>query len=471
MMDITATEQDRILDQETEDNHYSERDKENDNGKHEEDNETWARVVTRRKKNGMDARTRQREELQNNQGKQTRDFNDGKREALQRNETMKRIKSQSKYQRDYKKEATLTMTVNDPDKITVMMIIKAVEEKTGIGKLYGLRKKSNFEYELTMENEMDCDKLMDGLMVDGQICEFKKLCKTERMVSFLHLPNYIKDDEIIQKLVDWGVNPIFPLRRRYHPGTTVADGTRFLKVQFPPDIVTLPYNVKFDTEEGLKYFRVIHDDQLKTCRICASTEHEKKDCPQYTCRECLEQGHFARDCQAPRCQSCEKTWMRCNCESEEEDNNNMEMEVQEHMEESSNDTREDKIQESDGIFENLTEQEEEEYMRREDNGDQEIELHTTETETQQTTNNEGQRKEKECTTMSKTAAGLRKEEVSDEETDEINFELESRTLDIINKRRKMVRGPKINIEQVLKKQKLRKEARERQNDGKDDVNS
>ncbi len=66
---------------------------------------------------------------------------------------MKRIKSQSKYQRDYKKEATLTMTVNDPEKITMMMIIKAVEEKTGIGKLYGLRKKSNFDYELTMENE------------------------------------------------------------------------------------------------------------------------------------------------------------------------------------------------------------------------------------------------------------------------------------------------------------------------------
>ncbi len=35
----------------------------------------------------------------------------------------------------------------------MMMIIKAVEEKTGIGKLYGLRKKSNFDYELTMENE------------------------------------------------------------------------------------------------------------------------------------------------------------------------------------------------------------------------------------------------------------------------------------------------------------------------------
>lgn len=121
----------------------------------------------------------------------------------------------------------------------------------------------------------------------------KNYVKLKEWSLFLHLPNYIKDDEIIQKLVDWGVSPIFPLRRRYHPGTTVAEGTRFLRVKFRQDIVTLPYNVKFDTEEGPKYFRVIHGDQLKTCRICASTDHEKKDCPKYTCRDCLEQGHFA----------------------------------------------------------------------------------------------------------------------------------------------------------------------------------
>ncbi len=222
------------------------------------------------------------------------------------------------------------------------------------------------------------------------------------------MPNYIKDEEIIQKLVDWGVNPILPLRRRFYQGTTVADGKRFLRVRFPQDIVTLPYNVRFDTEEGLKYFRVIHDDQLKTCRLCASTEHEKKDCPQYTCRECLEQGHFARDCQAPRCQSCEKTWMRCTCESEEEDNTEMEIEVQEHMEETSSDRRKDEIQEVNGISEDLHKQGMEDCTRREDNGDKEIEVHTTETETQQTIANDGQRKEKECATMSENAAARKR---------------------------------------------------------------
>ncbi len=151
-----------------------------------ENNETWPMVVSRRKKNGMDLRSGGNGQLQKSQDKQARDYTDGRREVGQRNETMKRIKSQSKYQRDYKKEATLTMTVNDPEKITMMMI-KAVEEKTEIGKLYGLSKKSNFDYELTMENETDCDKLMDGLLLDGQFCEIKKLCKTERMVSLFCL--------------------------------------------------------------------------------------------------------------------------------------------------------------------------------------------------------------------------------------------------------------------------------------------
>lgn len=116
MTDITVTEPERILDQETEDNDYTERNKEMDNGKDKDDKETWAMVATRRKKNGMDARSKGTEELYTSQGKQTRDYTDGRQEAVQRNETMKKIKSQSKYQRDYKKEATLTMTVNDPEK-------------------------------------------------------------------------------------------------------------------------------------------------------------------------------------------------------------------------------------------------------------------------------------------------------------------------------------------------------------------
>ncbi len=95
--------------------------------------------------------------------------------------------------------------------------------------------------------------------------------------------------------------------------------------------------------------------------------------------------------------------------------------------------------------------------------------HTTETETQQTIANDGQRKEKECATTSENAAARNKEEVSDEETIEMNFEFESRTMDSMNRRRKMKKVAQINIEQVLKKQKLRKEAKTRLNDDSKDL--
>ncbi len=65
---------------------------------------------------------------------------------------------------------------------------------------------NNNEFKMTMESEMDCDALLNGIMINGQECEIRKLCATERMVSFLSLPSYIEDEEIIQKLMNWGVS-------------------------------------------------------------------------------------------------------------------------------------------------------------------------------------------------------------------------------------------------------------------------
>ncbi len=70
MTDITATEQDRTLD----------KDKEN--------NETLAMVISRRKKNGMDLRSEGNGEKKS-QGKQARNYTDGRREVGQRNENEK----------------------------------------------------------------------------------------------------------------------------------------------------------------------------------------------------------------------------------------------------------------------------------------------------------------------------------------------------------------------------------------------
>ncbi|KAL0147150.1 hypothetical protein M9458_057674 [Cirrhinus mrigala] len=45
----------------------------------------------------------------------------------------------------------------------------------------------------------------------------------------MHLPVYLDDKEILEKLEGWGVDPITKVKRRRYPGTDIEDGTRFLK--------------------------------------------------------------------------------------------------------------------------------------------------------------------------------------------------------------------------------------------------
>ncbi len=54
----------------------------------------------------------------------------------------------------------------------------------------------------------------------------------------MHIPMYIDNQEIIDKLEGWGVTPISDVKRQVYPGMTVEDGTRFLKSCFPEEVVT-----------------------------------------------------------------------------------------------------------------------------------------------------------------------------------------------------------------------------------------
>ena len=127
------------------------------------------------------------------------------------------------------------------------------------------------------------------------------------------------DAEVLEKLIKWGVEPILPLRRRYYPGTSVADGTRYIKVRFPKEVASLPYSARFDTPDGPQYCRVIHDRQVKLCRLCLQPGHIMRNCPEFTCRECLQQGHYARECAAPKCPDCRRAFIKCTCISLEEE--------------------------------------------------------------------------------------------------------------------------------------------------------
>lgn len=104
-----------------------------------------------------------------------------------------------------------------------------------------------------------------------------------------------------------------------YPGTTIEDGTRFVKSRFPKVVASLPSSTRLDTAEGLQYFLVMHSHQVKTCRLCMSPEHVMKDCPDFKCFKCEERGHFARDCMAVRCPDCKKVLNRYECWFEQDE--------------------------------------------------------------------------------------------------------------------------------------------------------
>lgn len=145
------------------------------------------------------------------------------------------------------------------------------------------------------------------------------------MVSFLNLPAYITEWEILEKLQGWGVAPVSDIRRRMWPGTHVADGTRFLRVKFTDRVQSLPYSARFLTALGPEFFRVVHDRQARVCRLCLQPGHILKACPEFWCFRCREQGHYARECgqrpesrrvegrAGPKCNICANTLPECVC--------------------------------------------------------------------------------------------------------------------------------------------------------------
>ncbi|XP_026121789.1 uncharacterized protein LOC113103789 [Carassius auratus] len=172
-----------------------------------------------------------------------------------------------------------------------------------------------------MEKEETCDELTEGLLIKGVNCEIKKLQNRDYVVSFMHLPVYLADEEILNKLEVWGVSPISKIKRRVYPGTSIEDGTRYVKARFPKEVASLPYSTKIETAEGPQYFRVMHSHQVKTCRLCMSPDHVVKDCPEFKCHKCEERGHFARNCNAVTCPECNLVLNKCECwmQGEEEE--------------------------------------------------------------------------------------------------------------------------------------------------------
>lgn len=242
----------------------------------------------------------------------------GKMDHERLNEEANAPKGCGEADRSYGKELTVCVELQGEESITTTELMKNVRELCG--GLLACRTTGDRRYELTMSHQRGKDRLLEGFKIGEVRIIARELRNDEMVVSFLNLPAYITDDEILGKLHGWGVSATSPIKRRMWPGTRIADGTRFMRVKFNKLVQSLPYSAKFHTAIGPEYFRVIHDRQSKVCRLCIQPGHILRECPEFFCRKCGLQGHFARECKsAKKCDLCHNTWNECDCNKSEED--------------------------------------------------------------------------------------------------------------------------------------------------------
>ncbi len=171
----------------------------------------------------------------------------------------------------YSKELTVEVVVEGDANISMMDLLRGV--KMECGEVVGCRVRGERTYELTMKDEDAKKKLIDGVRIKGAMVHARDIVNNEMVVSFINLPVYLEDGKILDKLEEWGVKPLSAIKRRAWPGTDTVDGTRFLKVRFTDQVRSLPYSTRFETLRGTEYFRVIHDRQVRVCRLCIKPGH------------------------------------------------------------------------------------------------------------------------------------------------------------------------------------------------------
>ncbi|KAK6169433.1 hypothetical protein SNE40_020490 [Patella caerulea] len=210
------------------------------------------------------------------------------------------------------KNCTIRLHVGDIKKISAADLIELNSTDEDVVKACVPR--GNNRYEITLSNEKLAQTILNTeIKINNEIIDCSYVSNRLKIVSILHLSYYIKDYIIAEKVAKWNVKIEGQIRERIDRKSGYPDGTRIMKVSFPPGVSSLPFSVGFKTVEGYEYFPLRHDEQDKVCFYCLSNNHLKIDCPNYRCNRCNMSGHEYRNCSTSFSTLCEKYTTLCIC--------------------------------------------------------------------------------------------------------------------------------------------------------------
>ncbi|VDI05863.1 Hypothetical predicted protein [Mytilus galloprovincialis] len=194
----------------------------------------------------------------------------------------------------YSRDCTIRVIGISTENVQAISVIRAIEHVTGLNSVLAVVKDDTSSYDVTLDSKSNATKILSGVEILDKDYECSLMYSDTTVVSFMYIPAFIEDDDIIDMLRDRGIKIVSPVFRRVCvPGTQVADGTRFVKCVFPPHIIALPWSMPFKNAIHLNMFT--------------------KNCPYIICGGCGEQGHVARRCRAAKCEHCHELPLKCKC--------------------------------------------------------------------------------------------------------------------------------------------------------------
>lgn len=128
-------------------------------------------------------------------------------------------------------------------------VVSAITEDLGKDKITTCFKSSGY-WNITLDHRSDADLLLEtGVIINDLTCDVLGVSRTFLTVSLFGVPQYITDDELSEKLSEFGCTLKSNWHRNSYPDyPKIENGIRYVRLELPADVKSLPYAVTINGE-------------------------------------------------------------------------------------------------------------------------------------------------------------------------------------------------------------------------------